>query len=94
MRPDHVERFKHRKRTYSASIEKTEKKSSGYKIFKILNHLKKVKTTISTCREHDGKEELPDEFDQFLKDNPLDGVFDLDEHPEVKFRSYFNWLDN
>ena len=46
------------------------------------------------CREHDGKEELPNEFDRFLKDNPLDGVFDLEEHPEVKFRSYFNWLDN
>ena len=32
-------------------------------------------------------------MDQFLKDNPLDGVFDLDEHPEVKFSSYFERID-
>ena len=29
-----------------------------------------------------------------LKDNPIDGVFDFDEHPDVKFRSFIENRDN
>ena len=34
-------------------------------------------------------DELPNDIlDQFLKDNPLDATFDLEEHPDVEFRSF------
>ena len=55
----------------------------------ILIHLKEVKSQKRSWTEHDGESKLPNEkLDQLLKDNPLEGVFDFEEHPEVKFRSY------
>ena len=45
--------------------------------------------------EHNGDEELPNErLNQFLEDNPLDGVFDMEEHSEVQFRSYLECYKN
>ena len=55
----------------------------------ILIHLMEVKSQKRSWTEHDGESKLPNKgLDKLLKDNPLDGVIDLEEHPEVKFRSY------
>ena len=55
----------------------------------LLEELKETKSQKKLWTEHDGKSKLPNErLNQFLIDNPLDGVFDTEEHPDVKFRSY------
>ena len=58
----------------------------------ILFYLKEVKSRKRYITEYDGESKLPNEkLDQLLKDNPLEGVFDFEEHPEVKFRSYLEY---
>ena len=61
----------------------------------LLDHLREVCIQKKLWTEITGDEKLPNErMDQLLKDNPIDEVFDFEEQPNVKFRSYVESKEN
>ena len=73
-----MERFIAKKRNYSTAFSATENEQSMYYKEMILFYLKEVKSRKRYVTEYDGESKLPNEkLDQLLRENPLEGVFDL-----------------